>query len=103
MLDAQPFTNISRDPADDWLGGGIAATVAADLSSLGDATLITDFVQQAPLDGAPATEETEVYLAYDTEHIYVGIRAHYSDTTLIRANRSDRDQTFSDDTTTSYL
>ena len=68
-----------------------------------DATLITDFVQQAPLDGAPATEETEVYLAYDTEHIYVGIRAHYSDTTLIRANRSDRDQTFSDDTVAVYL
>ena len=31
------------------------------------AGLITEFVQQAPLDGAPATEETEVYVAYDSE------------------------------------
>ena len=68
-----------------------------------EATRITEFVQQAPLDGAPATEATEVFLAYDTQTLYVGIHAHYSDPTLIRANRSDRDQTFADDTVALYI
>ena len=68
-----------------------------------DATRITELVQQTPLDGAPATEATEVYLAYDAQNVYVGVYAHYSDPTLIRANRSDRDQTFSDDTIAIYL
>ena len=57
-----------------------------------NATRITEFVQQAPLDGAPATEETEVYIAYDSSNIYLGFYAHYSDPTMMRANRVDRDQ-----------
>ena len=65
--------------------------------------MITEFVQQTPLDGAPATEQTEVYLAYDTQNIYLGVYAHYSNPADIRANRSDRDQTFADDTLTVYL
>ncbi len=67
------------------------------------AARITEFVQQQPLDGAPATEETELYLAYDTQNLYFGVHVHYSDPVLIRANRSDRDQTFSDDTITLYF
>ncbi len=67
------------------------------------ATRITAFVQQQPLDGAPATEETELYIAYDTENLYFGMHVHYSDPVLVRANRSDRDQTFSDDTITLYF
>ena len=69
----------------------------------GRATRITDFVQQQPLDGEPATEETELYIAYDTQNLYFGMHVHYSDPVLIRANRSDRDQTFSDDTITLYF
>ena len=67
------------------------------------AARITEFVQQQPLDGAPATEETELYIAYDTQNLYFGMHVHYSDPVLIRANRSDRDQTFSDDTITLYF
>ena len=67
------------------------------------ATRITEFVQQQPLDGEPATEETELYLAYDTQNLYFGMHVHYSDPALVRANRSDRDQTFSDDTITLYF
>jgi hypothetical protein len=62
------------------------------------AARIDDFVQQRPLDGAPATEQTEIYVAYDNQRLYVGIYAHYSDTALIRANRLDRDRTDNDDT-----
>lgn len=62
------------------------------------ATRITEFVQERPFEGAPATEQTEVYIAYDSHKIYFGIYAHYSDVGLIRANRVDRDQTERDDT-----
>ena len=67
------------------------------------ATRISNFVQQRPLDGAPATEDSEVYIAYDNDNLYFGIRAHYSDPALIRANRADRDQTFIDDTVAVYF
>jgi len=35
-----PFTNISRNEVDDWIGDGIAETVMADLESQGDLTVI---------------------------------------------------------------
>jgi hypothetical protein len=67
------------------------------------AARITGFVQQRPLDGAPATEQTEVYVAYDSGSLYIGVYAHYSDAGLIRANRVDRDQTTLDDRITLYI
>ncbi|MSO82131.1 MAG: hypothetical protein EXQ53_02375 [Acidobacteria bacterium] len=67
------------------------------------AARVTDFVQQRPLEGAPATEQTEIYIAYDSQKIYFGIYAHYSDPKLIRASRVDRDQTARDDTVRVYF
>ena len=68
------------------------------------ATRITDFVQQGPVEGAPATEETEVFIAYDDSHLYFGMYAHYSDPTLARATRVDRDQAmFGDDIISVYF
>lgn len=64
------------------------------------AARVTEFVQERPLDRAPATEATEVSIAYDSQYIYLGVYAHYSDTALIRANRADRDQISRDDTVT---
>ena len=58
------------------------------------ATRITEFVQQSPLEGQPATEDTEVYIAYDDDHLYFGLYAHYSQPSMMRANRVDRDQAF---------
>jgi len=68
-----------------------------------DAARVTEFVQQRPLEGAPATERTEVLIAYDSQNIYFGIYAYYSDPKLIRANRVDRDQTSGDDTVRVYF
>ena len=34
-----PFSNISGDPADDWIGAGIAETVTADLERLGSVSV----------------------------------------------------------------
>ena len=67
------------------------------------AAAITEFVQRRPLDGAPATEATEVYLAYDSANIYIGVYAHYSDPSMMRANRADRDRPIADDTFLVYF
>ena len=68
------------------------------------ATHITEFVQQSPIEGAPATEDTDIYIAYDNSHLYVGMHAHYSDPGMVRASRVDRDQArFGDDTISIYF
>ncbi len=68
-----------------------------------EAALLTEFVQQTPLDGAPATERTEIYIAYDSDHIYFGFYLHYEDPGILRANRADRDTAWQDDLVTIYL
>ncbi len=67
------------------------------------AARLSTFVQTTPVEGAAATEPTDVYLAYDRESLYVGIRARYADTGLMRANRADRDQIAEDDTVSLYF
>ena len=68
------------------------------------ATRITEFVQQSPIEGAPATEDTDVYIAYDDTHLYFGLHAHYSDPGMVRASRVDRDRAgFGDDTISVYF
>ena len=62
-----------------------------------DATLITDFIQTNPVEGAAPTERTEVRIAYDADHLYFAFYAHYADPTQMRANRVDRDQARRDD------
>ena len=68
------------------------------------ATRITEFVQISPVEGAPATENTEVWVVFDSTHLYFGMHAHYSNPGMVRANRVDRDRaSFSDDTISIYL
>ena len=67
------------------------------------AALITEFTQQSPLDGAAATEETDVYIAYDDDNIYFAFYAHYEDPSIMRANRVDRDRAPQDDLMTVYF
>ena len=57
-----------------------------------DAARITEFVQRQPVDGAPATEDTDVYLAYDSSNIYLAFHVKYQDPAIMRASRVDRDQ-----------
>ncbi len=68
-----------------------------------NAAKISDFTQERPIEAAPATESTDVYVAYDSQQIYFGIHAHYADPSIIRANRADRDQTGRDDTVTVFF
>ena len=68
------------------------------------AARITEFVQQSPVEGAPASEDTEIYIAYDDTHLYFGMYAHYADPSMVRANRADRDRgTYGDDYISVYF
>ena len=67
------------------------------------AARVTEFVQRQPADGAPATEDTEVFLAYDSSQIYLAFHVKYQDLGVMRANRVDRDQTGRDDTIAAYF
>lgn len=67
------------------------------------AARITSFVQERPVEGAPPTEETEVRIAYDSQHIYIAIHAFYSNPDIIRASRADRDRIGADDTVTVFF
>ncbi len=42
------------------------------------ASVIDQFVQQEPEEGAPATERTEVLILYDAANLYLGVRAYDS-------------------------
>lgn len=64
---------------------------------------LTEFTQQQPLDGAPATEATDVYVAYDSDKLYFGFHVHYGDPSIMRANRVERDRAMMDDLVTIYL
>ena len=64
---------------------------------------VTEFVQEQPLEGAPATEETEVWLSYDSQNLYLAFHAHYQDPGIMRATRVDRDRAFRDDNITVYF
>ncbi len=68
-----------------------------------NAAHISEFTQQSPLDGEPATEETDVYIAYDSDHIYFGFHVHYRNPSIMRANRVERDRAYSDDLITIYF
>ena len=67
------------------------------------AARITQFVQLSPLDGAPGTEATEAYVAYDSANVYLGFRARYTNPAMLRANRSDRDRAPGDDAFVVYI
>lgn len=57
----------------------------------------TDFRQERPIEGAPASERTEVRVLFDDKNIYFGIRAFDSDAAHINARELVRDASFSND------
>ncbi len=68
-----------------------------------NAAYINEFTQEAPNEGAPATEQGEVWIAYDDDYLYFAFYAHYSDISQMRANRVARDQLRADDLFTVYF
>ena len=68
-----------------------------------NALRVTNFVQESPFEGAPASEETEVWISYDSQNLYLAVHAHYEDPGIMRATRVDRDQSWRDDNITVYF
>ena len=52
---------------------------------------ITGFIQQEPVEGAPASEETEVWIFYDDTNLYVSALCWDTEPNLILANEMRRD------------
>ncbi len=57
---------------------------------------VTGFIQRNPDDGKPASSETDAWLAYDTENLYV-IFVCKSPASELRARYTKRDDIFADD------
>ena len=55
------------------------------------AHLINEFVQQEPLEGAPATQRTEVRVLFDGANLYVGVLAFDSSPERVTATEMRRD------------
>ena len=52
---------------------------------------ISDFIQQEPHEGEPATEKTEMWLAFDDRNVYVSFRCWESEPDQVIANEMRRD------------
>jgi len=63
----------------------------------GRGALIDALVQQEPIEGAPATERTEIYLLYDAETLYIGVRAWDSGSVTATEMRRDSDRILDED------
>ena len=57
----------------------------------------TDFRQQEPNEGEPASEKTDVRLLFDDKNLYVGVHAFDSEPSRINSRELVRDATFSND------
>jgi hypothetical protein len=57
----------------------------------------TDFLQEQPHEGEPASEKTEVRVLFDDKNLYIGIHAFDSDPAQINARELVRDASFSND------
>ena len=63
-----------------------------------EAEVTSDFFQRVPVEGAPASEKTVVYLAYDSDMIYIGARLFDRTPERIAAKELREDaNTFSED------
>ena len=57
----------------------------------GEAEVITNFIQSEPVEGSPASEQTEVRVAFDEEAIYVGAWLYDSEPSQIVVGEQRRD------------
>ena len=57
----------------------------------GMAPSASQFIQKQPAEGMPATEDTEVKILYNDDHLYIGIMCYDSEPKKIIANEKRRD------------
>src|SRR5688572_30985491 len=58
-----------------------------------DVPPISDFIQIEPQEGSPATERTEIWLAFDEDNVYVSFRNFESQPERVVAKEMRRDHT----------
>lgn len=75
----------------------IRADGRLDESAWSRAAVLTGFTQYRPVEGIPASQETEVRVVYGPDAIYFGVVAHDSEPEAIRASLTERDQGVTDD------
>ncbi|HEY7213747.1 MAG TPA: DUF5916 domain-containing protein [Thermoanaerobaculia bacterium] len=68
-----------------------------------DAAHLDGFIQIEPKEGAPATEPTEVFLGYDADNLYIGLRCHDSEPKKIVTTTLTRDSDMGYDDTVTIL
>lgn len=73
------------------LDGRLAESVYQEVAPIGG------FLQQEPNEGAPATEQTEVWIFFDDDNIYVSARCWQSRMDQVVANEMRRDEIFQND------
>lgn len=56
-----------------------------------NASVLTDFTQHEPDEGAPATEDTKVTIFYNEDSVYIGVRAFDSEPDKIKSILARRD------------
>ena len=76
-----------------------------DESLYADVQPISDFVQIEPQEGSPATERTEIWLAFDEDNVYVTFRNFESqpDRVVAKEMRRDHSTVWSGDDIVSFL
>ena len=63
----------------------------------GQAAVLHSFTQYDPVEGAPASQETEVLVLVASDAVYFGVRAYDADTENVRATLAERDNVASSD------
>ncbi len=58
---------------------------------------ISNFTQQEPNEGAPPSEETEIYIAFDDDYLYIGAKLYDSEPDRILAWQKRRNQSLATD------
>ena len=73
------------------LSQGLSAENWRDPLAWGEAEVISNFIQSEPVEGSPASEQTEVRVAFDEEAIYVGAWLYDSEPSQIVVGEQRRD------------
>jgi hypothetical protein len=58
---------------------------------------VTEFTQQRPRDGQPASQRTEAYIGYDDKNLYIGFICFDDEPNKVRARMERRENAFDDD------
>jgi hypothetical protein len=92
----RPSVRIGRVHRAPTLEEFLSMAPPADLA--GELLHVSGFYQRVPEDGAPASQDTDVYLGYDDTRLYVVFVAFDREPERIRARMTRRESVFPDDT-----